>query len=191
MTDSSETAKAQVPDRKNCHICGCLLNGKCLSCGHEQCDECPVHVPKPSYEELEAECKRMLENFGAAHEANLMLLTQATALTAECKRLRNPITLTEKLTHGRACRADYDLDTDCTCGLQYRIQLQTEQEMHAAWMKRALESEAENAKMREALGPVTVAERKAYASAPISRGMFACADINALLSARAQKAGAK
>lgn len=47
-----------------------------------------------------------------------------------------------KLTHGRCCSAGYDLDADCTCGLQYRIYLQTEQEMHAAWRKRAEEAEA-------------------------------------------------
>lgn len=33
-------------------------------------------------------------------------------------------------------------DADCKCGLQYRIALQTEQTMHAAWRKRAEEAEA-------------------------------------------------
>lgn len=47
------------------------------------------------------------------------------------------------LQHGRCCRAEFDFEADCTCGLQYRIQLRTEQEMHAAWRKRAEEAEAE------------------------------------------------
>jgi hypothetical protein len=46
------------------------------------------------------------------------------------------------LTHGRCCSSGFDLDADCTCGLQWRIQLQTEQEMHNAWRKRAEEAEA-------------------------------------------------
>lgn len=52
--------------------------------------------------------------------------------------------MTEKLEqHGRNCRFWNDqYETDCNCGLRYRIELQTEREMHAAWRKRAEEAEA-------------------------------------------------
>ena len=49
-----------------------------------------------------------------------------------------------KLEHGMNCGAlgfdGYDAG-ECTCGLEWRIRLQTEQEMHAAWRKRAEEAE--------------------------------------------------
>jgi hypothetical protein len=54
----------------------------------------------------------------------------------------------ETLTHGRTCSAGYNLDAECTCGLQYRIHLQTEQTMHKAWRKRAEEAEAALAVVR-------------------------------------------
>lgn len=51
----------------------------------------------------------------------------------------------EKLQHSMNCGATgfdgYDAG-ECTCGLQWRISLQTEQTMHAAWRKRATEAEA-------------------------------------------------
>jgi len=47
--------ETKIPER-TCHICGVTLyEGKCLSCGHTQCGECPLYVPKPAYEALEAE----------------------------------------------------------------------------------------------------------------------------------------
>jgi len=69
---------------------------------------------------------------------------------AEVRRLSNPITLTEQLTHGRNCAGLIPADEDdCTCGLRWRIQLQTEQNLHAAWMKRATEAEQDNKALRE------------------------------------------
>lgn len=48
-----------------------------------------------------------------------------------------------KLEHGRNCHALGKVgDAGCTCGLRYRIELQTEREMHNAWRKRAEEAEA-------------------------------------------------
>ncbi len=37
----------------------------------------------------------------------------------------------------------------CTCGYEWRVKLQTEQTMHAAWRKRAEEAEAENLRLTE------------------------------------------
>src|SRR5579872_477707 len=50
--------------------------------------------------------------------------------------------MTDSLEHSRSCSVSYDLDAQCTCGLDYRIQLRTEQEMHTAWRKRAEEAES-------------------------------------------------
>lgn len=47
----------------------------------------------------------------------------------------------ETLKHGMNCPGLIPLGDDCTCGLTWRIKLQTEQEMHAAWRKRAEEAE--------------------------------------------------
>lgn len=55
----------------------------------------------------------------------------------------------EQLDHTRSCSAGWDCESQCTCGLEFRIQLQTEQEMHSAWRKRAEESEAEVAQLRQ------------------------------------------
>ncbi len=49
----------------------------------------------------------------------------------------------EQLTHGRNCPALAMRGDECTCGLEWRIKLQTEQTMHAAWRKRAEEAEAQ------------------------------------------------
>jgi hypothetical protein len=51
----------------------------------------------------------------------------------------------EPMTHSRGCPCSYGEPEDpcCTCGLKHRIVLQTEQEMHAAWRKRAEEAEAD------------------------------------------------
>ena len=78
------------------------------------------------------------------------------ALEAENKRLRNPVTLTDTLTHSRTCSAGYDLDSDCTCGLDYRVQLQTSQTLHAAWIKRASEAEQQVAALEAQLAAMTV-----------------------------------
>jgi hypothetical protein len=49
----------------------------------------------------------------------------------------------DRLTHSMNCPGTLnDMDQDCTCGLQWRIALQTERVMHAAWRKRAAEAEA-------------------------------------------------
>lgn len=49
----------------------------------------------------------------------------------------------DSLLHTRSCAAMYGNGTaECTCGLKWRVQLQTEQAMHAAWRKRAEEAEA-------------------------------------------------
>ncbi len=46
------------------------------------------------------------------------------------------------LTHSRACPAITPNNEDaCTCGLKWRIQVQTEQNLRDAWMKRAMEAE--------------------------------------------------
>jgi len=51
--------------------------------------------------------------------------------------------MSETLTHGMNCAALNPMsESDCTCGLEWRIELQTEQEMHNAWRKRAEEAEA-------------------------------------------------
>jgi len=47
------------------------------------------------------------------------------------------------LEHARNCAGNIPLnDHKCTCGLKWRIMLQTEQTMHNAWRKRAEEAEA-------------------------------------------------
>lgn len=48
------------------------------------------------------------------------------------------------LEHTRSCPSLTPGDGPCTCGLEFRIQLQTEQTMHAAWRKRAEEAEQSN-----------------------------------------------
>ena len=49
------------------------------------------------------------------------------------------------LAHGMNCPAlNPCSERECTCGLEWRIRLQTEQTMHAAWRKRAEEAEAAN-----------------------------------------------
>jgi hypothetical protein len=48
-----------------------------------------------------------------------------------------------ELKHGMNCPAYPGSDDACTCGLEWRIKLQTENEMHAAWRKRAEEAERE------------------------------------------------
>ena len=52
--------------------------------------------------------------------------------------------------HSRTCpvRGRPLSDDDCTCGLKWHIQLRTEQEMHAAWRKRAEEAETREAALQ-------------------------------------------
>lgn len=59
--------------------------------------------------------------------------------------------------HGRNCPALGAIGDDgCTCGLRYRIELQTEREMHNAWRKRAEEAEAITSEKR-----VTILQQRA------------------------------
>jgi len=58
--------------------------------------------------------------------------------------------MTETLKHGMNCPGLIPLGDDCTCGLKWRIKLQTEQTMHSAWRKRAEEAELELKERREA-----------------------------------------
>jgi hypothetical protein len=46
----------------------------------------------------------------------------------------------EELQHTRTCTY-WESEEGCSCSLEYRVQLQTEQTMHAAWRKRAEEAE--------------------------------------------------
>lgn len=57
----------------------------------------------------------------------------------------------EQLDHSRTCSAGWDFESQCTCGLEWRIKLQTEQEMHNAWRKRAEEAEPGRKALVEAL----------------------------------------
>lgn len=59
-----------------------------------------------------------------------------------------------QLTHSRNCPERFRSDDDCTCGLQFRIYLQTEQTMGAAWRKRAEEAESSLAQARTQPAPV-------------------------------------
>lgn len=63
------------------------------------------------------------------------------------------------MSHTISCPAHPGSDDDCTCGLVHRIALATEQEMHAAWRKRAEEAESELAALREAAGRVEELEK--------------------------------
>lgn len=57
----------------------------------------------------------------------------------------------ERLDHKRSCSAGWDLEADCTCALQERIEIQTLHELRSAWEKRAYEAEAENARLTQQL----------------------------------------
>lgn len=62
--------------------------------------------------------------------------------------------------HTRTCANLANRDEACTCGLRWRIELQTEREMHQAWRKRAEESEAKSILISEALrGAQRIIER--------------------------------
>lgn len=73
------------------------------------------------------------------------------------------------MNHGTNCDAlAHPIDGDCTCGLQYRIALQTEQEMHNAWRKRAEEAEASILILREALRFVVEREDFTFAECSLA-----------------------
>jgi hypothetical protein len=103
-------------------------------------------------EGLKSDWKRLNRVFKSTSDKTIdqdIQIERLTAALREMERLQNPITLVETLTHSRICSAGYDLDSDCICGLDYRIQLQTSQNLHAAWMKRALEAEIEVERLRD------------------------------------------
>lgn len=63
-----------------------------------------------------------------------------------------PVETAAQLTHTRSCPAlTPGNDERCTCGLQWRIALQTEQTMHAAWRKRAEEAELDLTQVQKEL----------------------------------------
>jgi hypothetical protein len=58
----------------------------------------------------------------------------------------------EILRHGMNCSGLIPgNEVDCTCGLRFRIEIQTEREMHNAWRKRAEEAEAEIDNLKKSL----------------------------------------
>lgn len=92
-----------------------------------------------------------VENFGLLKTA-----CESVSAFAETLSLTPPqsprISMTETLTHTRSCPA-LTPGEDCRCGLEWRVALQTEQTMHAAWRKRAEEAELKLAAPPESLGP--------------------------------------
>lgn len=75
------------------------------------------------------------------------LQAQLQAVTGELASIKSPDLKKEKLVHGMNCSAWHSEHgqevnaEDCTCGLRFRIFVQTEQTLHAAWRKRAEEAE--------------------------------------------------
>ena len=73
----SEQVKG-IPEERICCRCGCVLTnpgglfGKkvCLSCNHLQCTRCPIHAPKPTYEEIEARIARSEQALAALEARN-------------------------------------------------------------------------------------------------------------------------
>lgn len=59
----------------------------------------------------------------------------------------------DTMTHTRSCNA-LTPGEDCTCCLEVRKALGTEQAMHAAWRKRAEEDEIEILRLRSALNDI-------------------------------------
>ena len=66
----------------------------------------------------------------------------------------------------------------CTCGLEWRIRLRTEMEMHNAWRKRAEEAEAQSSSSIERLKNVEQALRLFSASSALG-----LSEKNSILSA--------
>lgn len=68
------------------------------------------------------------------------LLAYIRELEAEYERIKPMVgrVISEQIFHTRSCRVYEDM---CTCGFIYRVYLQTEQEISAAWRKRAEEAE--------------------------------------------------
>lgn len=76
---------------------------------------------------------------------------------APASEAKAPVVLDDPIDHRRNCPAwtnaeGYEVNgEDCTCGKRWRIDIQTLHELKAAWEKRAYESEAEVASLREQL----------------------------------------
>jgi hypothetical protein len=81
--------------------------------------------------------------------------------TQALKLLHDPGDVTQ---HAMNC-AGFDPMRDCTCGLYWRVQMQTEREMHNAWRKRAEEAEAREITLQAQLQAVTQ-ERDQLLAAP-------------------------
>jgi hypothetical protein len=59
--EDDEAMDCEESTEHTCCVCGALITDlHCLSCGHEQCETCPVYKPRPSYDELEARMAELL-----------------------------------------------------------------------------------------------------------------------------------
>lgn len=73
----------------------------------------------------------------------------AKAPGQEAERESLPVAYNAQIVHGMNCPTwknaqGHEVNSeDCTCGYRFRIHIQTEQNLRAAWMKRAAEAEAE------------------------------------------------
>lgn len=85
------------------------------------------------------------------------LHSELRAVTQELATIKSPDLRKEKLQHKRNCSAwhsehGHEINgEDCTCGLRFLIQVQTEQTLHAAWRKRAEEAETSLAAITQEL----------------------------------------
>lgn len=109
----------------------------------------PDSTDIPALVEKVREAQSTLQDFGiptAGRQRSWNYLAAAAPVLAdEVERLRGALALyagDPPLKHGMNCPQLAGEDEDCTCGLVWRIALSTEQTMHAAWRKRAEESEA-------------------------------------------------
>lgn len=114
-----------------------------------------IHGLRGEVERLTRERDALQEACKDERAGGDLLTTQLRDALAEIKRLSQPLgdspfttgDFTVKptaapLEHGMNCDALIPgNDEACTCGLKWRIALQTEQTMHAAWRKRAEEAE--------------------------------------------------
>jgi len=85
------------------------------------------------------------------------LVSAYKELEAELERTKGPA-LTETLTHTRSC-GYWDSERGCECALAERIQVQTWQNLHNAWRKRAEEAESRIAELEA--NALTAEETKA------------------------------
>lgn len=85
------------------------------------------------------------------------LWAKVRELELERAAIKSPDLRKEKLRHEMNCAAWHSEHgqeinaEDCTCGLKFRIHVQTEQTLHAAWRKRAEEAEAGVSELEQAL----------------------------------------